>query len=142
MSPIQKINNIAQYGQNATRHVAEAVLDGQEKLVRSNLDALEEMMRQGTQQFRDACAGLKQTNLMENWPQAVMDNIQRGTAINLGYVEIARNLQQDMACAVEESLRALRDGSIEAVDQVSDAGSLFPTEMFWNFAKNREQHAA
>lgn len=141
MSAIQKMNNFAQHGQNATRHVAEAVLDGQEKLLRSQLDAFEEFLRQSAQQVRDGLAGMKQPTVPENWPQAVMDSIQRGTAFNLGYVEIARNLQQDMALALEEGLRAMRDGSMEVVDQWSDAATLFPAEIFRPLAFTQQQAA-
>lgn len=130
MSAIQKLNNLAQHGQTASRHVAEAMLDGQEKLVRSNLDAMEECLRQSAQQLRDSWTGLKQPGSFENWPQAMMDGIQRATAFNLGYVEIARNLQQDLALALEDGLRAVRDGGMEVVDQWSDAATMFPPEMF------------
>lgn len=143
MSAIQKMNNLAQHGQNATRQVAEAVLDGQEKLIRSHLDALEDLIQQGAQQLRDTYAGMKQPQAFNfaNWPQAMMDNIQRSTAANLGYVEIARNLQQDLATAMEESLRALRDGGMEVVDQWSDAAAIFPPEMF-QAATGFQQQAA
>ena len=54
---------------------------------------------------------------MEAWPQVIMGNIQRSTALNLNLIEITRRMQQELACAVEEHLRALRDGTLDAVDQ-------------------------
>ena len=86
-------------------------------MIRVNIDAMQEFIKAGGDQIKESCSDMALLDSSKVWPKVVMDNIQRGTALNLSLIEITRRMQQELTCAVEENLRVLRDGTLEAVEE-------------------------
>ncbi|MGE5469674.1 MAG: hypothetical protein ACM3X0_02625 [Bacteroidota bacterium] len=117
MLQIEQLKSISETGRNATRRLTEVGLDGQEKMVRVNLDAIQEFINTSNEGLKDSYSDLAHGHPVEAWPKVIMGSIQRSTALNLNLIDISRRLQQEMASTVDEHLRALRDGTIDAIEQ-------------------------
>lgn len=117
MLPIEQLKTMSETSRTATIQLAEAALEGQEKIIRVNIDAIQEFIKTGGEQLKESCSDMAQTHPLQAWPQVVMGNIQRSTALNLSLIEITRRMQQELACVVEENLRTLRDGTLDAVEK-------------------------
>lgn len=116
MLQFEQLNAMSETSRNASRHLAQATLEGQERMIRVNIDAMEEFIKAGGEQIKESCSDMALLDSTKVWPQVVMSNIQRSTALNLSLIEITRRMQLGLTCAVEENLRALRDGTLEAVE--------------------------
>lgn len=129
MYPIEQLQSMSETTRKATSRLAEVVLEGQEKMFRVNIDAAQEFLKTGGDQVKKTCSELTQAHPMETWPSLIIGNIQRNTELNLTVIEITKQMQRELACVVEENLRALRDGTLDAVDKysvvVSDIGPKF-----------------
>lgn len=123
MLPIQQFKLMTETSRNATRQLAEAALEGQEKMVRVNIDAIQELFRTSGDSLKETCAEMAQVYPGDAWPKVVMDNIQRGTALNLSLIELGKRTQQELACVFEEHLRAMRNGTLDAIDKYAVAAS-------------------
>lgn len=117
MLPIEQLKTMSETSRHATRQLAEVALEGHQKIARVNIDAIHEFIKTGSEQFKESCANLAQVDPAKGWPQVFIGNIQRSTALNLSMIEITRRLQQELACVVEEHLRALRNGTLDAVEK-------------------------
>lgn len=117
MLQLEQLNALSETSRNASRQLAQTALEGQERMVRVNIDAMQEFIKAGGEQIKETCSDMALIDSAKIWPQVVMGNIQRGTALNLSLIEIARRMQQELTCAVEENLRAMRDGTLEAVEE-------------------------
>lgn len=117
MYPIEQLKSMSETTRKTTSRLAEVVLEGQEKMFRVNVDAAQEFLKTGGDQVKKSCSELAQVHPMEAWPGLIVENIQRNTDLNLTVIEITKHMQRELACVVEENLRALRDGTLEAVDK-------------------------
>jgi hypothetical protein len=139
MLPIQQLKMMSETSRNATRQLAEAALEGQEKMVRVNIDAMQEFIRTGGEGLKETCSDMAQIYPVEAWPQVVMDNIQRSTALNLNLIELTKRTQQELAVVIEEHLRALRNGTLDAIDKYAVAAR---TPLAERTTGERKQQAA
>ncbi|HLO62276.1 MAG TPA: hypothetical protein VK165_04850 [Azonexus sp.] len=128
MLQFEQLSAMSETSRNATRQLAQATLEGQERMLRVNIDAMEEFIKAGGEQLKETCADMTLLDSAKIWPQVVMSNIQRSTALNLSLIEITRRMQLGLTCAVEENLRALRDGTLEAVEVYSAAAKSLPAQ--------------
>ena len=117
MLQLEQLNAMSQTSRNVSRQLAQAALEGQDRMIRVNIDAMQEFIKAGSEQIKETCSDMALIDSSKVWPQIVMDNIQRGTALNLSLIAITRRMQQELTCAVEENLRVLRDGTLEAVEE-------------------------
>lgn len=128
MLQLAQLNAMSETSRNASRQLAQATLEGQERMIRVNIDAMQEFIKAGGDQIKETCSDMALIDSTQIWPQVVMGNIQRGTALNLSLIEITRRMQQELTYAVEENLRALRDGTLEAVGEYAAVAKSKPAD--------------
>lgn len=121
MLPIDQFNAMTENQRDAVRQWAQAALEGQEKLALAQIDTLQELIKLGGETFKESCADVSSARPTEMLPRLMMSQMQRGTALNLGLIGMGRRVQQEMACIVEENLRALRAGTQEVVERYAEA---------------------
>lgn len=126
MLQFEQLKAMSETSRNASRQLTEATLEGQEKMMRVNIDAMQEFIKASGDQIKETCSDIAQADPTKAWPQVVMGNIQRNTALNLSLIEITRRMQQELACVVEENLRALRDGTLDAVQEYASVARSKP----------------
>ncbi|HEX6733204.1 MAG TPA: hypothetical protein VF096_00210 [Azonexus sp.] len=122
MLQFEQLNALSESSRNASRQLTQTTLEGQEKLVRVNIDAMQEFIKAGGEQIKESYSDIALIDPTRVWPQVMIGNIQRGTALNLSLIEITRRMQQELTCVVEDNLRALRDGTIEAAAGLGAVG--------------------
>lgn len=115
MSAIEKFTTLSATSRNTTQNLARLALEGQEKMIRLNIDNTKEFIQTSGEQLRKSFSEMNQIHSVEAWPKVIMNNIQRGTDFNLNLLELTKRMQTELACVVEENLRTLRNGAMEAV---------------------------
>lgn len=121
MFAIDNFKEISDTGRDAVRHFVSTSMESQEKIIRLNIDAIQDFVRVGSEQLKSGYSEISLADPINSWPQVMVGNIQRSTALNLGLIEISKRIQQELACVVEEHLRALRDGTLDAMDSCTGA---------------------
>lgn len=119
MLSIDQLKNMSEASRNSALQMAEAALEGQEKMIRMNINAIQEFIKVGGEQFKEGCSEMTQRYSVEAWPRVIMGNIQRGTVLNLSWLEITNRMQRELSCVLEENIRAFSNGPLEVAEKYS-----------------------
>lgn len=121
MFPAEQFKTLSESSCDGVCQITRLALAGQEKIVDSNIDAMQEFIKKSGEQLASTLTEMARQDPSSAWPVLLAGNLKSGMAVNLTLFSITSRLQRNLTAITQEQWHALADEILAEVDKCTSA---------------------
>lgn len=107
MQATDPLKTVSEACRDGISQLTRLTLEGQQKMLGLNIDAMQEFIQQSGQQLEQNWSDLGHIDPMTAWPAFVARNVKCGMAINMLFCNLGARLYKDMGTTSRTQMQAL-----------------------------------
>lgn len=142
MLPIDQFKSLSEASRDGVCQFARLALEGQEKMLGLNIDAMQDFVEQSGSQVEQSWNDIAHLDPVSAWPALAARNLKCGMAINLLFLNTATRLCKDMAATTQMQFQAMNNEMMEEVGKYTSATGRMTAALVHQGRHHREHATA